>query len=235
MLDPTERERGVADLLDRWPWQHGGVVIGGYAVAAYGAPRYSDDVDLVVPIAALKPLQEWLGSLHFVPEKVPEKPERNYAGKLARWRKDLITLDLIPGVVRDREAQVDIPEHWLGRNARRMRLVLIDTSTRTEIPVVRPEGFWATKLQAGRPRDLGDLFAIREEPVDLNEVKQLFKSLWCESLANKLQLVRTRLADEKLYADTISRLGRGSPSKPTNRRAWQTFQEKARRAMPTGS
>ena len=49
--DPVAREKKVLCLLDAWPWELGGVLIGGYAIAAYGGLRYSDDVDIVVPNA----------------------------------------------------------------------------------------------------------------------------------------------------------------------------------------
>ncbi len=39
--DPVSRERKVLGLLDEWPWELGGVLIGGYSIAAYGVTRYS--------------------------------------------------------------------------------------------------------------------------------------------------------------------------------------------------
>ncbi|MHB1708063.1 MAG: hypothetical protein ACYCT2_01115 [Thermoplasmataceae archaeon] len=58
-IDPVNRERKVLGLLDAWPWELGGVLIGGYAIAAYGRPRYSDDVDIVIPKAALGKLKDF--------------------------------------------------------------------------------------------------------------------------------------------------------------------------------
>lgn len=54
------RERKALDLLDSWPWNFGGVLIGGYAIAAYGRPRYSDDVDIVVPVATHDKLKAFI-------------------------------------------------------------------------------------------------------------------------------------------------------------------------------
>lgn len=233
MPDPAERERAVAGLLDAWPWHLGGVVIGGYAVAAYGAPRYSDDVDIVVPISALAPLEDWLKGEGFESERAPDDLVQNYAGRLGRWRQGDITLDVIPGVVRDREARVDVPEKWVAKDPLRVRLLLMETSTRTEIPVARPEAFWVLKLQAGRLRDLADLFAVHEVTVDLEEVRGLFQSLWCESLGAKLQKVQEKLTQERLYADSLSRLARGSPHLAANRKAWEVFRKMVASAVPS--
>ncbi|MHB1648465.1 MAG: hypothetical protein ACYCR8_06995 [Cuniculiplasma sp.] len=35
-------------------------MIGGYAIAAYGRPRYSDDVDIVVPVATHDKLKAFI-------------------------------------------------------------------------------------------------------------------------------------------------------------------------------
>lgn len=60
--DPADRERKVLSLLDAWPWELGGVLIGGYAITAYGKPRYSDDVDIVIPNVALEKLEIFIVS-----------------------------------------------------------------------------------------------------------------------------------------------------------------------------
>ncbi len=85
-VDPTIREKAVASLLDEWPWDLGGVIIGGYVSAAYGKPRYSNDIDVVIPVDALQPLLTWLQARDppFTIEQMPTDLEQNYAGKIAR-------------------------------------------------------------------------------------------------------------------------------------------------------
>ena len=60
MTDQATRESAVIALLEEWPWKLGPTVIGGYAIAAYGAPRYSDDVDFVIPEDARGASEAWL-------------------------------------------------------------------------------------------------------------------------------------------------------------------------------
>lgn len=66
-VDPAAREKAVAELLDKWPWDLGGVIIGGYVSAAYGQPRYSNDIHVVIPVASLNPLIDWLTSIRSSP------------------------------------------------------------------------------------------------------------------------------------------------------------------------
>lgn len=212
MADPAERERDVARLLDRWPWQYGGVIIGGYAVAAYGFPRYSTDVDLVVKPESLKPLGEWLAAAEFRPGPIPENIEQNYAGRGLRYKNGDTTIDLLPGVVRDREASVDVPESWISKDPIHQRLVLLDGRTETAVPVCRVTAFWALKLQAGREKDLSDMFVTRDERIDTADIQRMYRGLRVATLDAKLQTVVKRLDDPKIQADVRSRLGMGRRS-----------------------
>lgn len=228
------REAAVVQILDEWPWAHGGVIIGGYAIAAYGAPRYSHDVDFVVPVKGLNPILEWLTNRGFHAEDLPDDLEQNYAGRIARLGLDGVTLDILPGVVRDREALVDIPETWITRDPQRKRFVLLHGSTKTAVPIVRPEAFWALKIQAGRPKDLADLYSMRKHPLQVAEVRDLFQNLWCETLSTKLQAVVNKLGDEKVFRDSVARSG-GSPRDPLHQREWEAFTAKVKRTIPPRS
>lgn len=116
LIDAAEREIAVAEVMDSWPWRLGGAIIGGYAVAAYGPPRYSDDLDIVLPVSALEPTLQWLSDQSFEEVNVPVDFVQNYTGKVGRWRRDDVTIDVLPGVVRDRNANVDIPEACYERS-----------------------------------------------------------------------------------------------------------------------
>ena len=199
------------------------MIIGGYAVLAYGPPRYSDDVDLVIPSRAAASVRAWLKSegLQRTQRTVPNP--QNYEGVAERYESDVITLDLLTDAVRDREAKVDIPERWISSRARRMRLTAVLGRTSIDVPIARPEALWALKLQAGRPRDVSDLFAIAETPFDAAEVEALFRELRTRALIDKLRSVRSTAGTRKTRADCLSRLGLGPPTAPANVRRWDRF------------
>jgi hypothetical protein len=93
LTDLDAREPAVLSLLDRWQWRLGGVIIGGYAAIAYGPPRYSNDIDIVIPKTAVPPLRTWLRSegLKLTKRSVPNL--ENFDGQVQRYDSSLITLD----------------------------------------------------------------------------------------------------------------------------------------------
>lgn len=225
-VDDAAREREVAELLDRWPWDLGGVIIGGYAIAAFGAPRYSTDIDIVVPLRAFDAIDQWLLAEKFTRGEIPEDIEQNYAGKGFRYKHGDITIDILPGVVRDREAGVDIPETWISKDPLKTKLILIETSTKTEVPVSRLTAFWALKLQAGREKDLGDIFMTRNMAVDAKDIQQMFAKIRKPTLDDKLRLVLKRLDDPKVFEDTMSRRGYTRAARQKAEPEWAKFKAK---------
>jgi hypothetical protein len=233
LIDPDARERRVKRLLADWPSPLAGVLIGGYAVAAYGAPRYSVDVDIVGRTSAAKGWAKWLQTQGLTPEGAPRRFGRGEGtAEVQRWHLETITVDLMTGGVRDRRAETEIPEDWILREPRELRLELLSGQIDNAIPVVRPEGLWALKLLAGRPTDLTDLFGISRQPVRLPEIRELFEKLRRPSLERKLTFVSSQLHEGKLYKDSLSRLQLGSPDRESNRAAWQRFLRMIDRALP---
>jgi Nucleotidyl transferase AbiEii toxin, Type IV TA system len=231
LVELDAREHAVLGLLDRWPWHLGGVIIGGYAVMAYGPPRYSDDLDVVIPKTAADETRGWLTAQGFELEKRTTPNPENFDGQVERYLQPPVTIDLLTNAVRDRHAKVDVPEAWISKRPLRAPLVTLSGRTTSNVPIARPEALWALKLQAGRPRDISDLFAIAETPFDSTEVTDLFVGLATESLVSKLRAVQTSLGSEKTFVDSLSRRGLGSPLRAVNVRAWASFRAKASRII----
>lgn len=223
MTDLDAREQIVLSLLGRWPWDLGGVIIGGYAIIAYGPPRYSNDVDIVIPKQAALSVRTWLKTegLKLTKHSIPNP--QNFDGQVERYTSSAITLDLLTDAVRDRDARVDIPENWISKGAIWAKLVTLSGRTTMEVPIARPEALWALKLQAGRPRDISDLFAIADTPFDVVEVASLFQGLISKPLVAKLHSVRSMVRARKMYVDSLSRRQLGAPSDPGNIRKWERF------------
>lgn len=58
-IDPKTREQEAMRLLDDFPWDSGASIIGGYSVLAYGTPRYSNDLDLIIPKHSFVKIWRW--------------------------------------------------------------------------------------------------------------------------------------------------------------------------------
>ena len=190
LIDPDLRERQVATLFAEWPTDLAGVLVGGYAVAAYGRPRYSVDVDIVAPMADRLEWEGWLKSHRLVRQKT-----HRVAGpdgrpvEVERWQRRAVSLDLMTGGVRDRDSHATIPEEWVLRDPIPIWLELLSGRVEHPVKVVRTEGLWAMKILAGRPQDLTDLFGIMAQPVNLREVRELFGTLMQPALRNKLDWI----------------------------------------------
>ena len=232
MTGPADREQEAVGLLDRLPADLRGVLIGGYAVSAYGPPRYSVDLDLVVAADTHEPLEGWLDAQGFGLEKRWKSRAEGSTATVSRWRLGLLVVDLLGGAVRDREAAVDVAFAWVAREPRMLRLVLQSASTAGPYPVCRPQALWALKLLAGRPQDVSDLFVLSDVSAPLEEVRALFESLWCPTLRRKLERVAATLADERVYRDACSRRSLGPPDAERNRRLWRAFRGRVASVIP---
>jgi Nucleotidyl transferase AbiEii toxin, Type IV TA system len=233
-MDPSAREAEAVRALESLPWKTGALLIGGYAVAAYGPPRYSVDIDLVFPLGQLSEMQRWLTVAGYREQLT--FGEGREAGKFTKLRinKGLVTGDLYFGGLRARASGAVVDYEWIAEGARERVLRLTTTSTSVPIRTVRPEGLWVLKLLAGRPQDLSDLFAIREEPLDESVVAGKLATLRAPGLSTAWNEVGQRLRSEAEYRDALSRWALGSPSSPKNVREWGRFRERVLRMLPPG-
>lgn len=235
MIDPDEREQQVVDLLMEWPADLDGVLIGGYAVAAYGRPRYSEDIDVFASSESRPSWVQWLKERRLRRERTYAGPyEGGQVAEVQLWRRGAVSLDLMTGGVRDRESHFVIPETWILRNPRTVRLELLSGRVDSLVKVVRLEALWAMKLLAGRAQDLTDLFGIMLQPVNLAEVRELFHGQGQQALRSKLESALRWTHEAKGYVDSLSRLRLGSPRLPDNRSAWERFGKMIESAIRPG-
>jgi hypothetical protein len=229
-IDPEEklaaRERKILALLNAWPWRIGGTLIGGYAIAAYGNPRYSKDADIVIPTSLTSSFETFLQEQGFQLEDPNRINLKDFEGNVPRYSREEVALDLLVGYVRDRRAKVDVPEMWISQRSRSMVLNTITGVTAIPVSVARPEALWALKLQTGRDQDIIDLYAIQATPIDMYEIISLFRSLHSESLTEKLSLTSKNVTREKLFEDAMSRMG--TKRNESNRIKWNSFAERVK-------
>lgn len=224
MLDPDERERQVVELLAKWPTELSGVLIGGYAVAAYGRPRYSEDIDVLASSKNQSEWVRWLEKQHLQRERIYSSPKREeHPVEVQLWHRKDVSLDLMTGGIRDRESHAVIPEAWILQNPKSIRLELLSGRVESPVNVVRLEGLWAMKILAGRPQDVTDLFGIVTQPVKLTEVRDMFNDLDQPALRSKFDSTLKRIREPKSYVDALSRLRLGSPQLRENQSAWERF------------
>jgi hypothetical protein len=223
VTDLRERERSATTVLDAWPWEHGGCLIGGYAVAAYGKPRYSQDLDFVAPAGTSEAIADWLIEMGFV-LRVRKKSEETPPVEDARtYDNGDVSLDLMSGRVRDRGTEVSIPEATISTRSRRLRLELINGSTEGQVAVCRPEMLWVLKLTSARDQDLSDLFAVSDEPVAFSEIWQVLERHQTPKLISNLKQIPQRLDSKKIFLDALSARSIRTQGNLAEARRWSRF------------
>lgn len=172
-------------------------LVGGLAVSAYGLPRLTYDVDLVVRVAQVT----WPRLLDGLVRRgyalsAPGAAPRSAADVLTEIRSDSMT-QLWHGRFRLDLLQAADPLHTEALTQRRElpfegRLV----------PVVRPEHLLVMKWIAGRPKDLLDVDGILSElgrELDLGMVR-----VWLPAIENGGGLTAAE------FEDRVRRLARGA-------------------------
>lgn len=220
-INQAVREKKSIQLLNQFPWRTGATIIGGYSVLGYGTLRYSTDLDLVITKDSSGEVIRWFTQNEFLVEKTAKPNPQNYDGSFVRYQKEEVTIDLLIGAVRDREAQIDIPAGWINKEPILQKIVGLNYSTEIEVPLVRLEALWALKLQAGRDQDLSDLYSVFNRKFVHKEVIDLFNSFKCQSLELKLKATKEKLHDPKIYQDVRSKLQLKDNEK--NLKDWRRF------------
>lgn len=232
-VDPIAREKATIAFLEALPEEINPVLVGGYAIAAYGPPRYSEDVDIVLPSKAEPTAVAWFKKYGLKSRRTLNFEHQGESWSKYRISKGMVSGDVYVGGMQARDSQARVNYGWIARRPERVRLALTTSTTLAPIAVARPEALWVLKLLAGRPQDLTDLFGISGRRVDRSEVRAELSNLLSDSVRAQLGKVASRIAGDKEYRDALSRRGMGSPSDTRNLRRWHEFQSLAISCIPT--
>lgn len=221
--DAELREGEATAFLEQFPTGFGGILIGGYAISAYGRPRFSVDVDLVLPSDQEGPVTRWLTAEHIdASSTLATQSGRHNLSKL-RITRGKLSGDLYFGGLRARSTGSEVPYSWISKNPRPLRLTLTTTRLVRPTLVARPEALWVLKLIAGRSQDITDLFAIASETINTEEIRKKLSDYSSPRERQFLLQVREAVDRGDDFADALSRRGLGSPRLPRNVKLWEGF------------
>lgn len=171
------RERELYNALKGWNIPDA-VVIGGYAASARSIPRYSHDIDLLLPRSRLPAAQAHLAAAELSLTKEFPEVEQNYGGMFQQWSGGAtkVTIELLIGSVQDRRFQVPLPYALLADRAEPLLIRGVSISPLT-MPVACPEALIAMKIQPLRHKDLGDICCLAHGPIDEKHLKHVMRPL----------------------------------------------------------
>lgn len=188
--EAAAREGELYAALSGWNVP-GTVTIGGYAASARSIPRFSHDIDFLLPASSLPAAREHLkkAKLSFMKEN-PEV-EQNYGGTFEQWRGGAtdVTVELLAESVQDRTFQVPLPYALLAERAELLPLQGMSQSP-LRMPVACAEALIAMKVQPMRDKDCGDICCLANGPIDEKHLRRVVAPL----LKERPELLRERLA-----------------------------------------
>jgi hypothetical protein len=156
--DFSAREKICFDVLKQLEKTDAYVVIGGYAVSSYGFPRFSVDLDIVLPTTGLSFVHHLLTKQGFT--KSTEKTDLAYSGTFERHVKSLVSVDLLINAVEARQTGYSYPYSYVSSNARRRQVTGWDPSHTATVKVATKEMLMALKLHSLRDADKRDIIML---------------------------------------------------------------------------
>jgi len=197
-LKDLQREGVCFDILNALA-DEDMVLIGGYAVSAYGRPRFSVDLDLVIASPSLGRIRNLLKEKGFTKVKGWDGGGV-FAGMSERWKlpgPELPTsVDLLVDGLHDRGTGASFSFRELKVQASRRDLFGLSGSSRATALVADPEVLVALKLVAGRKTDLRDIAALAVLDLRVEIVAGFLKGV-------PKEVVRQRVVDFRSALRTV--------------------------------
>ncbi|HYT01192.1 MAG TPA: nucleotidyl transferase AbiEii/AbiGii toxin family protein [Thermoplasmata archaeon] len=198
------RERAGFALLGRFRGTRA-VLVGGYAVSAYGPPRFSLDLDFVLPASALPAIRGLLKSADLAWVRDWEGGA-DFAGRAERWSRGEeavpLSVDLLIDGISDRVSGASHPYASVRRGARRLTVRGLDPSSEARALVAAPEVLVALKLEAGRRVDLRDLAVLAGTEIDTERIATLLRSVRRDVLREHLDALASAL-ERRDFQDSL--------------------------------
>ncbi|MBI2648970.1 MAG: nucleotidyltransferase [Thaumarchaeota archaeon] len=163
--DLTARETEVIRIL-RVLHSHSGklVVIGGYAVSALAAHRFSVDCDIVVPEKEMRPLEGILVEEGYVRTKATDLQKGIHGARTVRYVRLIggkrVAVDLYTNSVLSRDTAGEWSYDKMIENSLETNIVGVTDSTMARVP--KKELLIAMKLHAARDTDIRDIVMLGE-------------------------------------------------------------------------
>ncbi len=166
------REKECFQFLNELPLARRYVLIGGYAVSSFQFPRYSVDLDIVIPTGELSFFQDLAENLGFRLESERDV-EQAYQSKSVVYGKQIgvrVGLDLLVNSVYSRQTKFAYPFPYLYENSEVREIRGRGLEARARSRVANREMLLALKANSMRDQDMRDILALSFQEPEVAEV-----------------------------------------------------------------
>jgi hypothetical protein len=160
------------------------VVIGGYAVSSFGFPRFSVDLDIVIPEKEVPFFQKLIKEMGFTFDK--EKPDLNYNGKFERYSKGLVSIDLLINSVQSRQTGFCYTFSYIIKNSEMRETSGWDPLSKARVRVPQKEMLIALKIHSMRLADKRDIIMLCYLKPDVEKIVSHLKNCPIEKIISNI-------------------------------------------------
>lgn len=199
------REKECFDFLKAIPEKTKYVLIGGYAVSSYGFPRFSVDLDIVIPESELKFFEKRIQERGFVLTTERKDLDEIYSGQFKSYgkKKELpVSVDLLINSVKSRQTNVSYPFNYLFKNSEVRTVSGWYHDSKVNVRIADREMLIALKINSMRLTDKRDVIILCYEKPDVKKVAEHLKRCPHEIIKKHLEELLA-LIDDKRYVDSL--------------------------------
>ncbi len=194
------REQECFRFLNRLGPERKYVLIGGYAVSSFHFPRYSVDLDIVVPEEEVGFFQELAKSLGYAPSSSKEEVEPVYGGRSEGFVKDIgvvVGIDLLVNSVQSRDTGCAYSFRHIATNSETREIRGRGLGARATARVADKEMLIALKAQPMREQDIGDILALCYERPNESKLAAHLQKCPRQRILENLEKLRSYVENPK--------------------------------------
>jgi hypothetical protein len=195
-LDFSVREKACFDFLNLLEKNELCVVIGGYAASSYGFPRFSVDLDIVIPETKTSFFHQLISNQGFTKSK--EKSDLAYSGIFERHEKGLVGIDLLINAVESRQTRYSYQFLYIFQNSEVRQVSGWDLSHKARVRVATKDLLIALKIHSLRDADKRDIIMLCYELPDMSALLNHLRGGPNNILLEHLRELQSVLNDQHL-------------------------------------
>ena len=200
ITDFSGREKVCFDFLNQIPKERKYVVIGGYAVTSFGFPRFSVDLDITIPESEVSFFKKLIMDNGFVLTKVKE--DLAYSGRFERYKKGLVSIDLLINGVQSRQTEYLYPFQYIYNNSQLRETSGWDPTNKAKVKIAKKEMLIALKIHSMRMADERDIIMLCYEKPNTHNVLDHLKNSPREKIIEHISELLRILSDNN-FKDSL--------------------------------
>ena len=168
ITDFSAREKECFNFLQQIPSDKQYVVVGGYAVTAYGFSRFSVDLDITIPEQELPFFKKLITEHGFIFSRAKE--DLSYSGSFQRYEKDLVSIDLLVNGITSRQTGYCYPFQYIFKNSQIRETSGWDSTNKVKTRIAQKEILIALKIHSMRMVDKRDIIMLCYEAPNIKKL-----------------------------------------------------------------